>query len=417
MNASVVSGRLRLDWTYSENHHRRETVERLGERFFAALGALVQAAGEADELAYSPSDFPEARMSDRELDRLVRKLCAGRTRDMAVVSEIEDIYELSPLQQGMLYHTLRDAESAVYFEQFAVPLAGALDVGAFERAWQEAARRHAALRTSFHWEELDKPLQVVHRRVELALERHDWRRHSPTERERRFDEFLRADRARGFELDQAPRDAARADPHGRDEPSVRLELSPRTPRRLEHAAHQPGGLRPVRGPVQRTDSRASAKPAVSRLHRLAPDERPRSCRDVLARPPPRLLLTDAAGGAAPPCASGRDIRAVRGAPALLSRTRSLPRWSASSGATAITLNTLVQGGWAVLLSRYGDVDDVALGVVVSGRPAELEGVESMVGLFINTLPLRVHVLRTSRSLRGSRGSRPRTQKRDHEHSL
>ena len=89
----------------------------------------------------------------------------------------------------MLYHTLRDAESAVYFEQFAVLLAGALDVGAFERAWQEAARRHAALRTSFHWEELDKPLQVVHRRVELALERHDWRRHSPTERERRFDEF------------------------------------------------------------------------------------------------------------------------------------------------------------------------------------------------------------------------------------
>ena len=74
MNASVVSGRLRLDWTYSENHHRRETVERLGERFFAALGALVQAAGEADELAYSPSDFPEIELEQEQLDAILLEM-------------------------------------------------------------------------------------------------------------------------------------------------------------------------------------------------------------------------------------------------------------------------------------------------------------------------------------------------------
>jgi len=77
INASVVSGQLHVDWTYSENHHQRATLERLADGFLDALDVLVRATETAQELAYSPSDFPEARISDRELAGLVRKLATG----------------------------------------------------------------------------------------------------------------------------------------------------------------------------------------------------------------------------------------------------------------------------------------------------------------------------------------------------
>ena len=101
------------------------------------------------------------------------------------VGMIEDIYELSPTQQGMLFHSLYAPETGVYILLSCLTLHGTLNVPAFERAWQRVLDRHSALRTSFHWEEADKPLQVVHRQVKLPLERHDWRGLAPDEQEER----------------------------------------------------------------------------------------------------------------------------------------------------------------------------------------------------------------------------------------
>src|SRR5712692_4926967 len=91
------------------------------------------------------------------------------------IPDIEDIYQLSPLQQGMLFHTLYEPESEVYFEQDSYPVYEALNVRSLAQAWQQVADRHPVLRTSFHWEGLDEPLQVVHRHVKLPLELQDWR--------------------------------------------------------------------------------------------------------------------------------------------------------------------------------------------------------------------------------------------------
>src|SRR5580698_3073896 len=89
--------------------------------------------------------------------------------------EIEDIYELSPLQRGMLFHTLYAPLSRVFVEQESFPLLGAVDVPNLIRAWQAVVARHSALRASFHWEGLEKPVQVVHRDVQLPIDRQDWR--------------------------------------------------------------------------------------------------------------------------------------------------------------------------------------------------------------------------------------------------
>src|SRR5215212_673595 len=106
------------------------------------------------------------------------------------MNNVEDIYPLSPAQQGMLFHSLYAPESGVYLEQMSFRMSGALDLDAFERAWQQIVDRHAVLRTGIVWEELDEPLQVVERRVELPVSREDWRHLAEAERDARLLELL-----------------------------------------------------------------------------------------------------------------------------------------------------------------------------------------------------------------------------------
>ena len=117
---------------------------------------------------------------------------------------VEDIYPLSPMQQGMLFHTLYAAEGGVYVVQRAFTLRGNVDVDAFVKAFQDVTDRHPILRTGFVWERREQPLQVVREKVRLPVESHDLRGISPAEQLVRLAEFLDADRRRGFDLARAP---------------------------------------------------------------------------------------------------------------------------------------------------------------------------------------------------------------------
>src|SRR5258706_7413687 len=117
---------------------------------------------------------------------------------------IEVIYELSPMQEGMFFHSLYAPQSGVYFQQLSCVLAGRLDHGAFLRAWQQVVARHAILRTSFVWKRLKKPLQVVNRRVNLDIESHDWRELPHDDQQQRLRQFLQEDKKLGFDLTKAP---------------------------------------------------------------------------------------------------------------------------------------------------------------------------------------------------------------------
>ena len=100
----------------------------------------------------------------------------------------------------MLFHSLYEGHSGVYFEQTSWMLRGPLDQAAFGRAWQQVIDRHSALRTSFVWEELDEPVQVVHRQVTVPLTFEDWRGLNPEAQAARLEAFMAADRAQGFDL-------------------------------------------------------------------------------------------------------------------------------------------------------------------------------------------------------------------------
>ncbi len=117
---------------------------------------------------------------------------------------VESIYPLSPIQQGMLFHTLYEPESGVYFEQFCLTISGNLDVMMLQQACERVVKRHAVLRTLVVWEKQEKPLQVVCKQIELPWNNYDWRSLSLKEQQERLEAFLQADRVQGFALDKAP---------------------------------------------------------------------------------------------------------------------------------------------------------------------------------------------------------------------
>jgi Condensation domain len=127
-----------------------------------------------------------------------------RTNQANSTKNVAAIYPLTPMQQGMLFHTLYTPESTLYFEQLCCTLQGELDVAKFTAAWQQVADRHGVLRTAFIWENINKPLQVVGKVVNLPWVHYDWRSLTPTVQQEQFTEFLAADRQRGFILSQAP---------------------------------------------------------------------------------------------------------------------------------------------------------------------------------------------------------------------
>src|SRR5436309_3786026 len=114
------------------------------------------------------------------------------------MKNVEDIYPLSPTQEGMLFHSLYDSpEAGVYVGQMSYEVAGDLDVEAFERAWQRVVDRHPALRTAFVWEGLDQPMQIVRQRVRIPFEQQDWRGLPRKIQQKWLASFLKTDRARG----------------------------------------------------------------------------------------------------------------------------------------------------------------------------------------------------------------------------
>ena len=111
---------------------------------------------------------------------------------------VEDVFALSPLQQGMLFHALFAPEAGIHLGQFHCELLGEVDVPAFRRAWQRVLDHHPVLRTSFHWEDLERPLQVVHAGIELPWRELDWRHLAPAAQRARLQEYLAADQRQGF---------------------------------------------------------------------------------------------------------------------------------------------------------------------------------------------------------------------------
>ncbi len=307
---------------------------------------------------------------------------------MAGPSRIEDAYPLSPLQEGLLFHCLEsEVGKSLYVSHVACRLSG-LDRDAFERAFQALVDHHPVLRTAFVWEGVERPLQVVGRRVRLPLAVEDWRGLPEAEREARLDAYLEDERRRGFDPAKAPLMRLALFRTGEDDYafvyshhhlildgwSIALLLGELFRLYEAYAAGREASL----GPVRRF------RDYIAWLGRRDPAAAEGFWRRQLAGFSETTVLgADRGPGAAP---SGRTARATLRLGA--EETARLARWAARG---RVTPATVAQGVWALLLRRASGAPDVVHGTVVSGRPVDLPGAEATLGLFINTLPVRVRL--------------------------
>jgi surfactin family lipopeptide synthetase C len=298
---------------------------------------------------------------------------------------IEDIYTLSPTQQGMLFHILSAPDSRMYVEQTVCTLQGTLNISAFEEVWQQIIDRHPSLRTAFVWQGLNQPVQIVHKQVRLAIAQYNWCELSTTQQEAQLQSYLEADQKNGFDLAQPP--------------LMRLALIQTevdTYQFIWSICHLVLDAWSVNTILKEFLSYYEAL-CQGRIFQLQPS---RPYRDYISWlkqqdlseaevfwrkylqgfTTPTSLIADWKSQQ-----EGFNQQQVQLSLATTEALKSLAQQH------HLTLNTLLQGVWALLLSYYSHEADVVYGTVVSGRPPTLLGVSSMVGLFINTLPVRVLV--------------------------
>ncbi|MBD2506376.1 amino acid adenylation domain-containing protein [Nostoc muscorum FACHB-395] len=308
--------------------------------------------------------------------------------------DIESIYPLSPTQEGMLFHTLYEPESTIYFEQFKLTIHGNLDPNIFERSWQILVEQHSALRTLFVWKNRKQSVQVVRKEVNLPWSNLDWRMFSKQEQEILLNSFLDSDRKQGFELDKAPLmrfalirvadetyEFVWSFHHllvdGWSWPIIFKELfalyeSIQNGQQLYLAPSRP--FRDYINWLQKQDL-AGAKAFWQQ--------------NLEGFTAPTPLIVERTIGQSSHQQQNIEVRSQH---LSAERTTTLKSFAQQHH---LTLATLVQAAWGLLLSCYSGESDVVFGTTVSGRPASLSGVESMVGLFINTLPARVKISDTT----------------------
>ncbi len=304
---------------------------------------------------------------------------------------IEDAYNLSPMQQGMLFHSLYAPAYGVYVEQVSALFEGNLDVIAFEQTWQQVVDRHPCLRTAFVWEDLKNPLQVVGRRVQLPIVMHDWQYMTAEEQQQGIQELLQAEQIRGFELSKAP--------------LMRLTLIQlaKTSYQFIWSHHHlllDGWSTSLL--LNEVFAIYEATCQNQTLHLT----KPRPYRDYIAWLQQQSLSTaetfwrETLRGFQVATSFSIDnvFNKTNAVSEIAHNEQHINLSTATTNALQalarqhqLTLNTLVQGAWAILLSRYSGETDVVFGTTVSGRPTSLSGSETMVGLFINTLPVRVKI--------------------------
>ncbi|MGW8649593.1 amino acid adenylation domain-containing protein [Nocardia salmonicida] len=344
-----------------------DAVKTFAEHWIRALGGLAEHGLRPGAGGFTPSDFPLVRLGQTELTRLVRRYPL-----------LSDVWPVTPLQSGMLFHALL-AENSVdpYITQFVLDLDPSVDAERLHEAAQAVLDRHDNLRVAFATDAAGTPLQVVLDDIDVPWQAID-------ADDAAYQRIRAADLATHFDMAAAP--------------LLRFTLV-----RTEATAHLlvtshhiliDGWSTPLL--LQELLTAYMIGGRSRRLQKVAP------YRDYLAwlvdqdleaaRTAWRTALT---GLAEPtplaPVDQGREIATGTGETGFAlspSDTTALSELAASLG---VTVNTVVQAAWGLLIARLVDRDDVVFGATVSGRPAQLAGVERMVGLFLNAIPVRVRV--------------------------
>jgi amino acid adenylation domain-containing protein/non-ribosomal peptide synthase protein (TIGR01720 family) len=377
IDAMIAGGRLRVDWRFSSDIFGVQTIKRLADSFTSLLHDLMAHCLSVEFGGFTPSDFPLAGLGQTDIDLLI-----GNDRD------VEDVYPLSPAQQGMLFHSIYDDDPGVYVGWLTLSIKGNLHAAAFEQSWRQVIQRHAILRTSFKWERVAVPLQVVHRLVSVAIATMDWDGNEGEELSRKLDDLIKADQLVSTELSKAPLLRLTLIRVSQDESWFVLS---------SHHLILDGWSLPMLLAEVFATYRASKGQGPFLAGHGGPFRKYIAWLKEQDRGAAEKFWRNELSGFAKPTSLAIDRQAPRGGPARFGRQQTRLSSLATEAMTAfgrrnhLTVSSIVSAAWGAVLSRYSGDQDVLFGLATSGRPASLKGGQDIIGPFINTLPMRVRV--------------------------
>jgi amino acid adenylation domain-containing protein/non-ribosomal peptide synthase protein (TIGR01720 family) len=380
VDSQVYGGELVMRWTFSTERHDPQAIAELAHAYLEELQSLIEHCLGDGAGGLTPSDFPLAKLTQPQLDALP-----------VPAALIEDVFALTPMQEGMLLHTLLEPGTGLYYMQDRYRINSELDPQRFADAWHAVIARHEALRASFCWNVGEDMLQVIHKPGSTPIEYLDWSAVAQAEQEPRLQALLKSERETGFDLlNQAPFHlrlirvgAARywfmmSNHHILIDAWCRsllmndfFEIYTALGEGREAQLTLPPRYRDYIAWLQRqnlAEARQWWKDNLQGFERTTPI------------PSDRPLLREHAGDSGGMVVGDCYTRlAVRDGVQL----RELAQ------AHQLTVNTFAQAAWALVLRRLSGDRDVLFGVTVAGRPVQMPAMQRTVGLFINSIALRV----------------------------
>nr|WP_314464361.1 non-ribosomal peptide synthase/polyketide synthase [uncultured Clostridium sp.] len=302
-------------------------------------------------------------------------------------NKVEKIYPLSNMQKGMLFHSIGDKKSKAYFSQIEMDIKGEVDETVFEESLNEVMDRHEILRASFN-NKMDEPLHIILRGRKIGFIYIDISHYEHEEKRKYYDNYKREDKEKGFDISKDTLIRAAllkftADSYKvvishhhilMDGWSTGIILSDLFGIYRNKITGKPCGLKNI---VPFSDY-------IKWLGEQDEEESLAYWKNYLDGYEEKVQIP----GRMKEVSTNKYYRKEK----MLDFSEELTnKLKAAAKDRNVTVNTMIQSIWGILLAKYNDVNDVVFGTVVSGRDKEVEGIEDMVGLFINTLPLRIQI--------------------------
>ncbi len=382
----VQDGKIKFSFLYSGNIHTNNNIQKFADYFKESLTEIISHCIYLNKYEYSPSDFPLTKLNQTEINTLIKK--ANEKNNILSEERITDVYPLAPMQSGLLFHSVNDEQSNQYLRQFSFSLNGKLNIENFKLAWEKVILRHPILRTIFNWDATKEPLQLVYPSVPLNWMYYDLTELPAKEKENKTEIIIQKDRTEKFDLSKASllrfKFVKLENQHykfiwsyhhilldGWCLPVIFKEVFDIYNSIENQMPLNPQIIYPYRNYIEWLQLWDVEKAKKFWKNQFAEFTNPTIFN--LAEKLNKAETTD------------YKVEEFRFSADITFQLEQLAKEN------RITINTIFQAAWAILLSKYSGEQDVAFGSIVSGRPPELDGVETMLGLFINNVPVRIKI--------------------------
>ena len=384
INAIIKEEKLILNWNYSSKHFETDTFNDLSEDYFKNLKLIIAHCLELknSKEIFTPSDFGlGSEISYKEIDRFLDE----KYEDSTQREKIESIYRLSGLQEGMLFHALYDTDGGAYIEQLSCDLRDA-DINLIRKSWNQLIENHSSLRSGFYNDEFKIPVQAVYRDVEMPVTVLDLSGMEIIEQRLAVEKIGEENRLNGFPLSAVP--LMNIGLLKLDESKYKMIWT------SHHLLFDGWSLAILMEEFLKTyEDLAGGNETVKTvsdnyldyirfIERKDKDVQLNYWKNYMQGIEQSTLLPFS--GIITQRNKGQGVYENSN---LIFNKDIKEKAEHFAQKNHLTLNTLLQGVWSYLLHRYTGSENIAFGVIVSGRPDELPGIEQKVGLYINTLPL------------------------------